>query len=258
MSIFLILAFLFFIGSMFGWCLELVFRKFFSSANPNHKWINPGFLVGPYVPLYGFGLCILYLIAEAEKFRFIGNTAADKALLFIIMAICMTVIEYIAGILLLKIFNVRLWDYSKEWANLNGLICPKFSFFWALLGAFYYFAIHSHILNALNWLSQNLVFSFVIGMFYGIFIIDFSYSTNLAVKIKSFAKDNDIIVKYEQFKSDIQRFHEKNALKTHFLLSMHSSRSLKENLQHYYNHALERQQLERAFRHRKNRKENQI
>lgn len=250
MSIFLILAFLFFIGSVFGWCTELIFRRFFSSANPDRKWINPGFLVGPYVPLYGFGLCILYLLAEAEKFSLLGSTAANKAFLFVMMAICMTVIEYIAGIILLKIVKVRLWDYRNEWGNINGLICPKFSFFWALLGAFYYFAIHAHILNALHWLSENLVFSFFIGLFYGIFIIDFSYSTNLAVKIQKFAKDNDIIVKYEQFKSDIRRFHEKNALKTHFLLSMHSSRPLRENLLHYYNHAKEKQQLERIFRHK--------
>ena len=21
------------------------------------KWVNPGFLIGPYLPIYGFGLC---------------------------------------------------------------------------------------------------------------------------------------------------------------------------------------------------------
>ncbi len=43
MNIFLILAFLFFIGSVSGWVLELFFRRFFSRANPERKWINPGF-----------------------------------------------------------------------------------------------------------------------------------------------------------------------------------------------------------------------
>ena len=43
----LILAFIFFIGSLAGWLLELIFRRFFSKANPTRKWINPGFLVGP-------------------------------------------------------------------------------------------------------------------------------------------------------------------------------------------------------------------
>lgn len=54
MSLFLTIAFLFFIGSMAGWGIEVVFRRFFSSANPERKWINPGFLSGPYLPLYGF------------------------------------------------------------------------------------------------------------------------------------------------------------------------------------------------------------
>ncbi|MGN0035225.1 MAG: hypothetical protein ACI364_05820 [Coriobacteriales bacterium] len=34
--------------------MELFFRRFISSNNPQRKWINPGFLAGPYLPLYGF------------------------------------------------------------------------------------------------------------------------------------------------------------------------------------------------------------
>ena len=59
MNIFLIFAFLFFIGSTFGWVLELFYRRFFSKNNPERKWINPGFCAGPYLPLYGTGLCML-------------------------------------------------------------------------------------------------------------------------------------------------------------------------------------------------------
>lgn len=67
MNILLKLAYLFFIGSVIGWCIEVIFRRFFSSANPERKWINPGFCTGPYLPLYGCGLCILYLIASLES-----------------------------------------------------------------------------------------------------------------------------------------------------------------------------------------------
>ena len=56
MNIFLSLAFLFFVGSTFGWVLEVFFRRFFSSNNPERKWIDPGFCVGPDLPLYGSGL----------------------------------------------------------------------------------------------------------------------------------------------------------------------------------------------------------
>ena len=63
MNFILTLAYLFFVGSISGWVLELFFRKWFSSSNPEHKWINPGFCTGPYLPIYGFGLCALYLLA---------------------------------------------------------------------------------------------------------------------------------------------------------------------------------------------------
>ena len=52
---FFILAFLFMFGSVAGWVLELFFRRIFSMK----KWINPGFLNGPYLPMYGFGTVIV-------------------------------------------------------------------------------------------------------------------------------------------------------------------------------------------------------
>ena len=84
----------------------------------------------------------------------------------------------------LKISKVRLWDYSNEWKNIQGIICPKYSFFWAVLGALYYYFIHDEILDALKWLSENLAFSFVVGLFFSIFIIDVANSANLIVKLK--------------------------------------------------------------------------
>ena len=161
MSMFLTLAYLFFIGSVLGWCLELVFRRFFSSANPERKWINPGFCVGPYVPLYGFGLCILYLLAHWGQVEGMDSSPLGRLLMFLCMAVSMTAIEYIAGILCLKLMKLRLWDYSKMWGNIQGLICPLFSTFWAILGAIYYFLVHPYILSALDWLANNLAFSFV-------------------------------------------------------------------------------------------------
>lgn len=117
MNLFLTLAFLFFIGSVSGWVMELFFRRFLSHANPEHKWINPGFCTGPYLPLYGCGLCLLYLIASLEKYNFIENSILNKAMLFMLAAVCMTAIEYIAGVISIKTIKVRLWDYSDEWGT---------------------------------------------------------------------------------------------------------------------------------------------
>ncbi len=230
MNLFLVLAFLFFIGSVSGWVLEVIFRRFFSSANPERKWINPGFCTGPYLPLYGCGLCLLFVIAMQESKGPILDPVWNKAALFAGMAVCMTVIEYIAGILSIKIAKVRLWDYSNQWGNIQGIICPKFSVAWTLLGALYYFLIHPHILNALTWLSNNLAFSFVIGLFFGVFIIDVVQSANLIVKLKKFAEENDVIVRFEEVKTEIRRKKEETKQKYRFFKPFQTDIPLHEHL----------------------------
>ena len=226
MSIFLVLAFLFFIGSMLGWCIEFFYRHF---ASKDKIWVNPGFLLGPYLPLYGFGLCILYLMALID---------INKILLFIMMAILMTIIEYIAGVIFIRGMKVMLWDYSKEKFNFQGIICPKFSFYWALLGAAYYFLIHPHILNALEWLSGNLAFSFVIGLFFGVFFVDFGYSINILSKIRKFAVENDILMKYELLKRQIRANNLERREKIRFLMPFKSEVPFADHLRRYIDRAV--------------------
>jgi len=230
MNILLVLAFLFFIGSVAGWIAELLFRRFVSSANPERKWINPGFCTGPYLPLYGSGLCLMYLIASLEKYSLIKNEAWNRIIIFILTAVCMTAIEYIAGIISLKVNNVRLWDYTGEWGNIQGIICPKFSLIWAALGALYYFLIHPRIITALDWLSNNLAFSFFIGLFFGVFIIDAVNSAKLISKIKQYAEENDVIVRYENLKAEIRRKNDELKSKYHFFRPFKTELPISEHL----------------------------
>ena len=213
MSIFLTLAYLFFIGSVLGWVIELLFRNL---TIKHDKWINPGFCTGPYLPIYGCGLCVLFLLACLEEKSLIHNAFWNKAALFLTMAAGMTLIEYIAGLFCLKFFKVRLWDYSDMWGNIQGIICPLFSLFWAILGGIYYFVIHPHILEGLEWLSRNLAFSFFIGMFFGIFIVDVAHSGNLVVRVKQFAEENEVIVRFEALKSEVLAAHKRKKAKYRF------------------------------------------
>ena len=230
MNFFLTLTYLFFIGSVSGWVLELFSRKLFSSSNPEHKWINPGFCTGPYLPIYGFGLCTLYLLALLGGKTGLDGSIQGRALLFLGMAISMTLIEYIGGLLLLKGAKIRLWDYSNRRGNIQGLICPLFSFFWALLGAAYYFLIHPHILTALAWLSENLAFSFVIGLFFGVFLVDMASSAHWVSRVKAFADENDVIVKVENLKAHIHAAQERASARVHFFFAFRSERPLAEHL----------------------------
>ena len=234
MNVFLTLTYLFFIGSVSGWVLELFFRKLFSSSNPEHKWINPGFCTGPYLPIYGFGLCTLYLLALLGGKTGLDGSIQGRALLFLGMSISMTLIEYIGGLLLLKGAKIRLWDYSNRRGNIQGLICPLFSFFWALLGAAYYFLIHPHILTALAWFSENLAFSFVIGFFFGVFLVDMALSAHWASRVKAFADENDVIVKVENLKAHIHAAQERASARVHFFFAFRSERPLAEHLREAY------------------------
>ena len=229
MNLFLTLAYLFFIGSVLGWVLELFYRRFISGANPEWKWINPGFCVGPYVPLYGFGLCILFVLAYIGDAHEV-NTTGGKLLMFLGMAVSMTAIEYIAGIVSLKFMKIRLWDYSKQWGNIQGLICPAFSALWAAVSAVYYFCVHPYILDALDWLSRNLAFSFVIGYFFGVFTIDLVYSAKLLSRIRKFAAEHEVVIKVENLKAHIRQRQEERREKYSFLFAYRSRSELLEHL----------------------------
>lgn len=226
------LLYLFFMGSVFGWCLECVFRRF-CKDNTARKWINPGFLTGPYLPIYGFGICTLYLLAELENFLHIGNAVVSKGILFLVMAVCMTVLELFAGIIFVEKMNLRLWDYSEKPFNYKGIICLEFSFYWLLLAVFYVFFVHRFVVRLLSVLTANPHYLFPLGMIFGIFAVDFGYSVRLATKIKSFAEDNGIFVRYEELKGSIRKYAEERKEKYNFMFAFHSKATLNEQLKNY-------------------------
>lgn len=233
MNMFLILAFLFAVGSVIGWTLELFYRRLFDPTNKERRWINPGFLTGPYLPLYGFSLIILFLLAQLEKYVPIENDVLRKLALFFVMAVCITLIEYFTGLIFIVKMKIKLWDYTENWGNVKGIICPLYSFFWMVLSAVYYFLINPYILGALKWLSKNLAFSFVIGFFFGVFVLDLVGSIKNLIKIRAFAYENEIVVFIEELKSQIISYREQKKEKANFLLSFRSSDSIQNHLKRY-------------------------
>jgi len=223
---------IFAIGSMAGWVLELFYRRFFSNVNTEKRWINPGFLVGPCLPIYGFGLCTLYVLAKLPLSG-VSSEWLRRLILFGCMAAGMTLIELIAGLLCTRFLHVKLWDYSDRRFNYKGIICPTFSFYWSLLGAAYYFLIHPHILHALKWLSNNLMFSFFLGIFFGVFLLDLIYSVQLVARLRKYAADNAILIRYEELKAQIQAYGERKRNMLYFFFAFRSSHPLTESLHNY-------------------------
>ena len=196
MNYLVIISTLFVIGSLFGWVMELFFRRFVSQK----KWINPGFLTGPYLPIYGFGVLVLYTVSNIPLG--IESQAIDIIVRILIIGIGMTLIEFIAGLIFIKGFGIKLWDYSDRKWNVMGIICPSFSLIWLVVGSLYYFFVNPFIVQGITWLSENLIYTYFIGGIIGAMIVDFSYSIHLATKLKEFNEYRSI--RFEEFKKEIK------------------------------------------------------
>ena len=192
-----IVSTLFVIGSLLGWVIELFFRRFVSQK----KWMNPGFLTGPYLPIYGFGVVILYAVSNIP----LGITIQvwDVIARIGIIGVGMTLVEFIAGLIFIKGLKIKLWDYSNRKGNVMGIICPSFSLIWLVVGSLYYFFLNPILVSGISWISENLIYTYFVGGVMGAMIVDFAYSIHLATKLKQYKELGDL--RFEEFKQELKR-----------------------------------------------------
>lgn len=110
----------FFIFCFAGWIYESLFVSIRS-----RKLVNRGFLVGPVLPLYGFGAVGVYLLLRPF--------AEIPSLLYVMGMLVATVLEYVTSVLLERLFHTKWWDYSEEPYNFQGRVALIPSMFWGIL-----------------------------------------------------------------------------------------------------------------------------
>lgn len=196
MKYLVIISTLFVIGSLTGWIIELFFRRFVSQK----KWMNPGFLTGPYLPIYGFGVLVLYAVSNIPLG--ITNQIADIIVRILIIGVGMAVVEFIAGLIFIKGLKVKLWDYSDRKGNIMGIICPSFSLIWLVVGSLYYFLLNPFLVEGISWISENLIYTYFVGMVMGAMAVDFAYSIHLATKLKEYKEIANL--RFEDFKKELK------------------------------------------------------
>ena len=196
MKYFVLSSTLFVIGSLIGWIIELFFRRFVSQK----KWMNPGFLTGPYLPIYGFGVLVLYGVSNLSLG--IDNKVVDIIVHVLIIGVGMTLIEFIAGFIFIKWLKIKLWDYSDRKGNIMGVICPSFSLIWLAVGSLYYFLINPFLVEGITWISENLIYTYFVGMVIGAMVVDFAYSIHLATKLKDYKELASL--RFEDFKKELK------------------------------------------------------
>ncbi len=116
---FLRLALLFFIYAFLGWCTEVAF-----AACKEGRFVNRGFLNGPVCPIYGFGV-----VGVALALRPVMDSLP---LLFLGSVVITSLIEFVTGFVLEKVFHAKWWDYSGMPLNIMGYVCLLFSLIWGV------------------------------------------------------------------------------------------------------------------------------
>lgn len=137
------LVWIFIIYAFIGWCTEVSY-----AALDTGKFVNRGFLNGPYCPIYGCGVVIVVAILTPLK--------ENLLILFAGSFLLTSVLEYITGYILEKVFHNKWWDYSDKPFNIKGYVCLKFSIYWGLACTFIMDIIHPIIYAAIRFIPLVL------------------------------------------------------------------------------------------------------
>lgn len=163
--------FLFITFSVIGWFTECVsctlwYRKFIH---------NRGFLLGPCCPVYGFGAVFMYV--------FLSKYENEPVALFTMAVVGTSIIEYIASVIMEKIFRARWWDYTKEPFNINGRVCLKNSILFGIMGLGFIYYVKPIMEDIAKKIPTN-TFNMVNLILFIILMIDVVISFILMTKIK--------------------------------------------------------------------------
>lgn len=122
----------FFIYCFFGW----IFESTYVSAKTGH-FVNRGFLRLPLLPLYGTGAVMMLWVSLPVK--------DSLFLVYLAGVIAATILEYVTGWGMEKLFKMKYWDYSNQKFNVKGYICLSSSIAWGFLTIFLTEVVHRPI-----------------------------------------------------------------------------------------------------------------
>ena len=179
----------FFIYSFIGWVWECCFvsvRK--------RRWVNRGFMYGPMLPIYGFGA--LAVLISTIRVR------DSIPLIFLFGMVGATLLEYVTGAVMERLFNVKYWDYSNQKFNLNGYICLTSSLGWGLFSVllvkFVHVPIEGAVLKIPTIIAEGIAFVLTVAA-----AVDVTQSFNDAMDLKR------ILAQLEECKKQIRKIQEK-------------------------------------------------
>lgn len=162
--------FLLFISYAFlGWCMEVTCKSI-----QYKKFINRGFLIGPYCPIYGWGALAITILLKRYM--------EDPLVLFVMSTIICSIIEYLTSYFMEKKYHARWWDYSNKKFNINGRICLETLIPFGILGVAIMYGTNPILFKLYNQIPQLVINILTVILFIG-FIVDNIISSNIISSI---------------------------------------------------------------------------
>lgn len=127
---------------------------------------NSSILYGPWTPIYGIAFFVIYLINHFVKKLHLSKIK-ELILFFILSVFILSILELIAGELILAIWHTRYWNYEKSRFNIDGFICLEISLFWGIGAIFLNYFLYPRVKNFIRKIPKWLTVLFII-----LFVID--------------------------------------------------------------------------------------
>ena len=179
----------FYIYCFFGWIIE---STYVSVCTGN--WVNRGFMRGPVIPIYGTGAVIV--LFAVIPFR------TSPILVFIVGTVAASILEFVTGFVMERIYKVRYWEYSDKPFNLCGYICLFNSLCWGVLSILLIYLVHSWVEKGVLFLNDMVLLSIDSGIS-SLFIVDLFNSSTTAVELKR------MLANSQKLKDDLMNIHNK-------------------------------------------------
>ena len=141
------------IGYLFETICSWIFKTGFSS----------GILYGPWTPLYGFGVLIIMLLSNKIFESLHLNKVVETIIVFVVITIVLTILEWLGGILIEKLFHITFWDYSNYKYHIGKYISLEMSLVWGVGSIILIYLVLPWSLNLIKKipLLVTIIFSFL-------------------------------------------------------------------------------------------------
>lgn len=121
----------FVVFSFFGWIYESIWC---SIIEQNVGFVNRGVLLGPWLPIYGTGILIIFWFLK--KFNIKNGLA-----IFVVATLISAGVELIGSYIMEAITGSFAWDYSEMFGNFQGRIAVKPDMMFGFLTLIAYFGV---------------------------------------------------------------------------------------------------------------------